>query len=71
MNDSPTCTATQLIQRLQALVDAHGDGPIYVEDAETGWLLAVGVTGDREGFLLTSSYHQEPDGYIPPVEGPK
>lgn len=39
-----TCTATQLIDRLQQLVEQHGDLPVYADDADTGWRLPIGLT---------------------------
>jgi hypothetical protein len=59
--------ASQFITRLQALVDEHGDLPIQVIDADTGWMLDPGLIGPRpgfypQGFEITTEYDNDPEG---------
>jgi hypothetical protein len=63
-----TFLATELVARLQQLIREHGDLPVLVKDADTDWLLELGLfyaPADAEGaacFLVGSSYHGEPHG---------
>ena len=69
------CLASQLVNRLQSMIAEHGDLPIFVHDADTDWLLPVGIVyaDDNEWASLpnprieiAASYYREPDGYIAP-----
>ena len=67
-----TCTAQQLIDRLAVFISAHGNLPVYVLDADTGWLMEIGlifqdedpIEDQPEHFAITTSYHQSPEGFI-------
>lgn len=63
-----TCTASQLVARLQALIAQHGDLPVYARDADTQWRLPIGLmfreeqpTQERPArFEITTEYHGRP-----------
>lgn len=63
-----TCSASQLIARLQNLIDQHGDLPVYARDADTKWRLPIGLMfrdaqpndGRVARFEITTSYHYRP-----------
>lgn len=63
-----TCTASQLVARLQSLIAMHGDLPVYARDADTRWRLPIGLMfreaqpdNDRqERFEITTDYHGRP-----------
>jgi hypothetical protein len=70
----PPCSAKDFLAALQALVDEHGDRPLYLHDPDTDWLMPAGlmaVKADEDGperFEITSDYHWEPDGYVKPSD---
>lgn len=45
MMPQPTLTLSQLITRAQALLAEHGDVPVWIDDADTGWPLGVKTVG--------------------------
>lgn len=63
-----TCTASQLVARLQSLIAMHGDLPVYARDADTRWRLPIGLMfreaqpeDDRQArFEITTDYHERP-----------
>ena len=65
-----TCTASQLVARLQELIAQHGDLPVYARDADTRYRLPIGLEfrdeQPREGrpvrFEITTDYHDRPRG---------
>jgi len=65
-----TCTASQLMARLQQFVAEYGDLPVYADDADTGWILPIGLRyspahdwdEQPERFEITTSYSDRPDG---------
>jgi len=67
-----TCTATQLVERLQDLIAKHGDMPVYARDADTGWRLPIGLmfrAADTDElrpdrFEICTYYHNRPRGDI-------
>lgn len=71
-----TCLASQLVDRLQSVIAEHGDLPVFVHDADTDWLLPVGIVyADDDKWRcvhpnprleITADYHSEPKGYIMP-----
>jgi hypothetical protein len=65
-----TCTASQLVARLQELIARHGDLPVYARDADTRWRLPIGLMF-REAqpeeerparFEVCTDYHDRPRG---------
>lgn len=59
--------ASQFMKRLQELIDEHGDRPIVVLDADTGWDLVPGIVLESSPFHrfeITSDYDQDPEGKI-------
>lgn len=68
MTLAKTCTASQLVTRLQSLIAMHGDLPVYARDADTGWRLPIGLMfreaqpdDDRQArFEITTDYHERP-----------
>jgi len=69
-----TCTASQLVERLQSLIVEHGDLPVYLRDPDTSWRLPVGLMfraaqpgwprPDR--FEITGAYSGRPRGDFEP-----
>ncbi len=65
-----TCTASQLIERLQSLIEKHGDLKVLLDDPDTGWNLEIGLVygedydGMPERFEITGSYGSRPDGHF-------
>ena len=62
-----TPLASQFIARLESLVAKHGDLPLQVMDADTGWMLDPGLIGPRPGFFpqqfeITTDYKDNPEG---------
>ena len=63
-----TCTASQLIERLQTLIKEHGDLPVYGRDVDTHWRLPIGLMfriaqpkEERPARLeITMDYHNRP-----------
>jgi hypothetical protein len=63
-----TCTASQLVARLQALIAEHGDLPVYARDADTHWRLPIGLMFRAEQpqeerparFEITTDYNERP-----------
>lgn len=63
-----TCTASQLVTRLQELIEKHGDLPVYARDADTHWRLPIGLmfrdkqpTEERPArFEVTTEYNDTP-----------
>lgn len=64
--------ASKLIAALQTLIEKHGDLPICVLDADTEWLLEIGLQYKPEDpytqshIEITSDYHELPEGYVEP-----
>jgi hypothetical protein len=64
------------VAQLQSLIDAHGDLPVYVRDADTEWRLPVGLVYQSaaesdegaEQFEIRTDYYGEPRGYIAPED---
>jgi hypothetical protein len=51
-----TCTASQMVERLQRLIEKYGDLSVYARDADTGWLLPVGLTfSDAQPVLFSDA----------------
>lgn len=67
-----TCTASQLIKRLQEFVVVHGDLPVYARDADTFWFMPIGLifldgqtdNDCHEVFAITTDYGGNPSGRI-------
>lgn len=65
-----TCSASQLVARLQDLIAKHGDLPVYARDADTGFRLPIGLMfrgaqPDEERparFEICTDYHERPRG---------
>jgi len=70
-----TCSATQLVARLQDLIAKHGDLPVYARDADTEWRLPIGLMfreaqpeDDRQArFEVCTDYYRRPRGDIEPA----
>lgn len=66
----PTCLASQLIEKLQGLIERHGDVPVYAHDPDTDRRLPIGLVygaADAEEELperleITSDYYGRPLG---------
>jgi len=66
----PTCKASQLVEKLQALIALHGDLPVYSHDPDTDRRLPIGLmqaSADAEEELperleITSDYYSRPPG---------
>ena len=66
----PTCKASRLVERLQELIEKHGDLPVYTDDADTSWRLPIGLVYKPaneaeewcERFEVKSEYHGRPSG---------
>ena len=65
-----TCSASQLVARLQELIAKHGDLPVYARDADTQWRLPIGLmfreaqpADERPArFEVCTDYHFRPRG---------
>jgi hypothetical protein len=65
-----TCKASQLVERLQKLIAQYGDLPVYAVDADTQWVLPIGLVFSREEliekwparFEIISEYYGRPEG---------
>jgi hypothetical protein len=77
MNERPPpCLASQLVERLQALIKEHGDLPVFARDPDTRYRLPVGLEfrerdadGERPArFEVTTAYHDEPRSYLSPLK---
>ena len=75
MSDQPEhfAKASKVIAALQALIEKHGDLPVCVDDADTGWRLALGAEFHKEGpdglpsrIEIRADYHGLPEGYVEP-----
>lgn len=71
-NLGKTCTASQLVARLQALIAQHGDLMVYARDADTEWRLPIGLMF-REAqekfarparFEITTDYYRLPRAHF-------
>lgn len=68
MTLAKTCTASQLVARLQSLIAMHGNLPVYARDADTRRRLPIGLMfreaqpeDDRQArFEITTDYHERP-----------
>lgn len=65
MDFTPLKTS-ELIRKLQHLIEKHGDLPVCFDDRDTGWLLPIelegGAVDDRHEevgplILISASYH--------------
>ena len=60
----PTCNASQLVTELQRMIAEHGDKPVYISDADTGWLMCIGVQHVKadddapERLEIAGDYHE-------------
>ena len=70
MTLAKTCTASQLVARLQSLIAMHGDLPVYARDTDTRWRLPIGLMHKPaneaeewpERLEIKTNYHGRPDG---------
>jgi hypothetical protein len=69
----PTFKASQLVSRLQELIEQHGDLPVYADDADTSWRLPIGILfkpvvpieGWPDRFEIKTTYdNKQPKGAV-------
>ena len=67
-----TCTASQLVARLQKLIVKYGDLPVYALDLDTEWRLPIGLVFRKaqvveqrpKRFEVTTDYYGRPRGDV-------
>lgn len=69
MDNAPK--ASSVIKAIQSLIDEHGDLPFYLEDADTGWMMKIGVyqtineyPDGNKCFAANADYSGQPEGEV-------
>ena len=75
MNQDFTTTyrLSDLLQKLQEMLETHGDLPVVLADPDTGWRMEIGVTHDEaddieewpERIEVNGAYSGRPSGANP------
>lgn len=70
LTNKPYPKASKVIEAIQKLIDEHGDLPFCLEDADTGWMMPIGVylTTDEwpnnKCFAANAAYNDSPEGEV-------